>query len=93
MTTFLAEFLTLSQQQSYRRAENIKDLETLIAPLSLKEFFKKYWKKKAAIIADDNPQKFRQLLYWEQLQNLLVDCPENHIKCFDNGTSNFRGKD
>ena len=85
MTTFLTQLSTLSQQQSYRRTKTIKSLETLIAPLSLKEFFKKYWKKKAVIIADDNPHKFRQLLYWEQLQNLLVDCPENHMKCFDNG--------
>jgi ribosomal protein L16 Arg81 hydroxylase len=85
MTTFITQLSTLSQQQSYRRTETIKSLETLIAPLSLKEFFKKYWKRKAAIIADDNPQKFRQLLHWEQLQNLLVDCPENHMKCFDNG--------
>jgi ribosomal protein L16 Arg81 hydroxylase len=85
MTTFLSHFSTLSQQQSYLRTENIKSLETLIAPLSLKEFFKKYWKRKAAIIADDNPQKFRQLLYWDQLQNLLVECPEDQMKCFDNG--------
>jgi ribosomal protein L16 Arg81 hydroxylase len=85
MTAFLTQLSTLSQQQSYRKTETIKSLETLIAPLSLKEFFKKYWKRKAAIIADDNPQKFRQLLHWEQLQNLLVDCPENHMKCFDNG--------
>lgn len=85
MTTFSPQFLTLSQQQSYLRTENIKSLESLIAPLSLKEFFKKYWKRKAAIIADDNPQKFRQLLHWEQLQNLLIECPDNQIKCFDNG--------
>ncbi|MBD2014592.1 hypothetical protein H6F96_11500 [Microcoleus sp. FACHB-53] len=85
MTAFLTQLSTLSQQQSYRKTENIKSLETLIAPLSLKEFFKKYWKRKAAIIADDNPQKFRQLLHWEQLQNLLIECPENQMKCFDNG--------
>ncbi len=89
-TTSLTKFFPLphftlsQQQQSYLDCENFEDLGTLIAPLCLKDFFRKYWKKKAVIVTADNSQKFQKLLCWEQLQNLLFECPENQIKCFDN---------
>jgi len=85
--TSLNKFLSFDgYQPSYLNGESFEHLEKLIAPLALRDFFKKYWKKKAVLIAENKSQKFEEFLRWEHLKDLVVECPENQIKCFDNSS-------
>jgi ribosomal protein L16 Arg81 hydroxylase len=80
------------QQPSYFPFKRFEHLETLIYPLSVKEFLGKYWKKKAVLIPGATSKKFEKLLSWEQLQNLLMECSDDHLRCFDNSAPMFGEK-
>ncbi|WP_158998605.1 cupin domain-containing protein [Pigmentibacter ruber] len=47
------------------------DLETLLSPITLENFFKEFWTTKGLVLRAQNPDRFRSLFSWDDLNYLL----------------------
>lgn len=72
------------QERTHLNHQRFAGIEKIIEPLSLSDFLKFYWKRKAVKITNNNNQRFKHFLDLEQLPNLLVDYPEDLIRSCDN---------
>ena len=61
-----------------------ESLEAKISDLISRYIFQFSWQKKANHIRGINLEKYRHLLDWQQLDELLASCPGSKLKCFDN---------